>query len=332
MKNKINSLIKRVALVVSSLLFALVPIASVQADGFALTVAPMNQKIVVNPGETYEGSFKISNPVDSTEDSYYELSLEPFYISDDDKILFEDYNGSGEIINWITFEVPTEGKLEPNETSDVRYKIDVPNDVPAGGQYASIIATVRSESEINKSNDSRDDDSNKTSALIEETKRVAHLLYVEIAGHTIKEGKVEDINVPSFMFSGNITGSSTIKNEGNVHGTAYYKMQIYPLFSSEEVFTNEEEPEERTIMPDRSLYHETTWDKTPGIGIFNVVYTVEFEGTTAQVSKMVIICPIWLLFIILAVIFGIIIWIIMRIRSKGKKKTSKPATTVESAA
>ncbi len=323
MKNKINSLIKRVALVVSSILFALIPIASVQADGFALTVAPMNQKIVVNPGETYEGSFKISNPADSSEASYYELSVEPFYINDKDEILFEEYNGSGEITNWITFEVPTEGKLEPNETSDVRFKIEVPDEVPAGGQYTSIVATVSNESEKSRSNDHQNDDEDNASTSINEIKRIAHLLYVEIAGHTIKKGEIEDINVPSFLFSGSITGKSTVKNNGNVHGTAYYKMKVFPLFSSEEVFTNEEDPDERTIMPDRSLYHETPWEETPGIGIFNVVYTVEFEGTTAQVSKMVIVCPIWLLFIVLVIVFGIIIWIIMRIRARGKKKSKK---------
>lgn len=323
MKNKISSLIKRVALVVSSILFALVPIASVQASGFAMTVAPMNQKIVVNPGETYEGSFKISNPADSTEASYYELSVEPFYISDKEEIFFEEYNGSGEIVDWVTFEVPTEGKLEPNETSDVRFKIEVPDDVAAGGQYASIVATVSNEREKDSNNESKDDDSDSSSTSIKEIKRIAHLLYVEIAGHTVKKGEIEDISVPSFLFSGNITGTSTVKNNGNVHGTAYYKMQVYPLFSNEEVFNNEEDPDERTIMPDRSLYNETPWEKTPGIGIFNVVYTVEFEGTTAQVSKMVIICPIWLLFIILAVIFGIIIWIIMRIRARGKKNSKK---------
>ena len=323
MKNKINSLVKRVALVVSSIMFALIPMASVQAASFALTVAPMNQKIVVNPGETYEGSFKISNPADSTEASYYEIMVEPFYINDNEEIFFEEYNNSGEIVKWTTIEVPTEGRLEPNETSDVRFKIDVPNQVPSGGQYVSIVIRVMSETEKEKKDQSGDNSDNNTAAAITEVNRVAHLIYAEIAGHTVKQGEIEDISVPSFMFSGNITGKSTIKNTGNVHSNARYKMQVFPLFSNEEVFTNEEDPDERTIMPDRSLYNETAWEETPMVGIFNVKYSVEFEGTTAEVTKMVIVCPIWLLFIILAVIFGIIIWIIMRIRARGKKNSKK---------
>ncbi len=276
------------------------------AEGYGMTLSPMNQSVIINPGESRKVTFNISNTYFATEDIEYELSLEPFFIDENDGIYYESEGESGRILDWTTFNIPTSGKLVPNETKEVILTIDVPIDAPAGGQYVAAIVTMNNKGEKTQ---------NK-GVNIEEIRRMAHLIYAEITGSTVKSGEIIDANVPSFMFSGKITGSSTIKNTGNVHGQAKYTLQVFPLFSGEEVYTNEEKPDTKTVMPNRTVYRELSWNETPGIGIFNVVYTVEFEGATTQVKKMVIICPIWLLFIILFLIASSIIYLI----SKAKKR------------
>lgn len=276
---------------------------------YGFSMSPMDQQIVLMPGDSYESSLRVTNPGTHTTDLDYEVNVEPFYRNDDATAIFENIGGRGEMANWITITSHQTGHLSPNETDEVTFRIDVPEDAPAGGQYASVI--------VSSSSSANDD------AMIKETRRIGHLIYAEISGETVREGEIMNLNVPAFLLSGNITGSVSIKNTGNTHGVGTYKLQVFPLFSDEEVYTNEESPEQHLILPDQTLYTETAWENTPAVGIFNVVYTAEFAGKTVQVSKMVIKCPVILLFIIIFAIIAIIIYFVMR--AKNRKNSRKRA-------
>ncbi|MBR0431101.1 hypothetical protein IJJ05_02340 [Candidatus Saccharibacteria bacterium] len=329
MKNIIKISRKTLIFIISMLFvgtnFALSSVFAESSNG-GFMVGPMNQKIVLNPGDFYEASFTVSNPINNSNNIKYELSIQPFYVNDEYKTIFENIDKTGQMAEWITFNVPDTGILAPGEKTEIIFTINVPLDAPAGGQYASIIVS-------SLPNDEKDTTEDGTSAMINEVFQIGHLVFAEITGETVKQGEISDVNVPSFILSGNIFGSSSIKNIGNVHGTAKYTLQVFPLFSDEEIYTNEEAPSEentKTILPNRTLFNEVSWDETPDMGIFNVIYTVEFEGVTTQVSKLVIKCPIWLLFIIIFVIFAIIIWIVMRVKHHSKKsRKTEPTPTAE---
>lgn len=306
-KNRSGLLVALLAMAV-----ALLPFNGAWAEDSkgAFTVSPMNQKLILDPGESYTASFKIHAPATNNVDMNYEISVGAFYVDEDYETTFDEAGDMNQIVDWITIDSAKKGKLTPNEGEEVIFTIDVPKDAPAGGQYATIKVTSKA--------DESGESTSGTAATVQQVFQIAHLVFAEITGDTIHNGEIAEINVPSFLLSGNIAGTSAIKNTGNVHGSAKYTLQVFPLFSGEEVYTNEEEPETRTILPDRTLYNELTWENTPAFGIFNVIYTVEFEGVTAQVSKLVIKCPIWLLAIIIFIIAVLIIWLI--IRARGRKK------------
>ena len=290
------------------------PSANVCAEDpgtISFLMSPMYEKISLDPGESYSSSFTITTPSQATADFNYQVYTQSYYRDENNIAIFEDVEGHSQMVDWITIDSPTTGTLPPDGYATIRFTINVPENAPAGGQYAAItVGTAHPETQGS-------DDGIK----IQESIAMGYTVYAEITGETVKQGEITDINVPSFLFSGNITGSSSIKNTGNVHGDAIYKLQVFPLFSSEEVYTNEENPDIRVVLPDRTLYYETSWDNTPWLGIFNVLYTVEFEGVVSQVSKMVIVCPIWLLFVVIFGIIMLIIWIVLR--SKARKTPKK---------
>ena len=281
----------------------------VQAATVGFSMSPMKQSFVLNPGETYKSSFSISNPGTSEEDFYYKVSIAPFSYTDEKtgQTTTVENDGYSMIMDWIKIDSPTTGSIKPNGTEEIYFSVEVPRTAPSGGQYASIVV-------------SSNDESTGEGMMIKETISMAHSIYAEVTGNTVKQGEFSDVNVPGIILDGPIKGSSVIKNTGNTHGTATYTLQVYPLFSGEEVYSNEEKPDTYTIVPDRSYYNETAWDKTPTMGIFNVVYTVEYEGVVEKVSKMVIKCPLWMMFLVFFAIAAIIIWLFVRVRKHKKAK------------
>jgi len=272
------------------------------SESFALS--PMYDMVTLTPGEIFESSFTIVNPAGNTSNFYYQLRIDPF-TQDGDKITTTENGHYTDMKDWI--ELPkTEGVVAPNSSETVPYRIHVPLDAPAGGQYASISVS------------SKEDTAAEEGFSIHEVFEMGYLIYAEVAGETVRKGNITDVNVPSFLFTGNIYGSSSITNGGNVHSASTQILQVFPLFSKEEVFTNEEDPKEGWIMPGNTNFAKVTWEETPSVGIFHVIYNVEYEGVNSNVDKIVIVCPLWLLFVILLVIFLIIFKILW-----GKKKEKK---------
>ena len=301
--------IKSLVLGIVCSIFSVVGLAAPTFADAGITLSPLNQKIVLTPGETYQGSFRISNQAANTEDVKYKITIEPFHVDDNYDIKYENNGDMNQMVDWIKINDSIEGNISPNEGKDIHYSVDVPKDAPAGGQYAAIKITSVPQGEDLEGG-----------LNLKVSYGMAYIMYGEIAGTTERKGEITDISVPSFMFDGKISGTSSVKNTGNVHGEAINKLQVFPLFSNEEVYSNVEKPENRIILPGTTRTNVTTWEETPSVGIFNVVYNVEFEGVTKEVKKMVIICPIWLLVIIIAIILLLIFFIFAKSKKSKKNK------------
>ena len=317
MRIRIKQLVSRMAVLTVALACTLSTTAAWASEGdFGFTVSPMNQSIVLSPGDVYRGSFKVLNPNSNTEDLFYAVDKKSFYVDENYNTTYDEEDSP--IVSWTTIDSNTSGVLHPNESVDVVFTIKVPETAAAGGQYEAfrVISQAVGAGE--------GDSSNGGVTAIKEQLMIVHLLFAEITGETFRQGEVTNINVPGFLLNGDVYGESSIKNTGNIHSLATYSLQVFPLFSDEELYSNEEDSDVRNILPDRTRYNRTYWANTPTFGIFRVVYTVEFEGVTAQVNKIVIKCPIWMLAIIIFAIAAIIIYFVARAKAR---KTPRRAET-----
>lgn len=322
-KTKLKNVLMALVMLASSLASCIHAYADTNVQ--SMHVSPPYWHVVLVPGETYSDSLVVSNANDSTRSLEYELSIGSFSQAKDenskddygtvDHISISSYN---QMMDWITLE-KTGGTVKPNEKDIVNYTIKVPENAPAGGQYATIIVKDVTGKGANK-------DGN---VVIDSTFQFASIIYAEVAGETKMEGVIIDNSMPSFLLNGPLQASSMVKNNGNVHTDAQYTLQVWPLFSEEEICTNEEKPETSLVLPETERYHVQSCDSMPALGIFKAKQTVRIFGEISTVEKIVILCPLWLMFLILFVIIILIIWMFTKIKRNGKRKSSVSSGSTE---
>ena len=84
------------------------------------TLLPMSQRFLLMPGKVTEGSIKIVNPADATEDFSYKVTVTPYgVVGEDYKADLETDSTRTAIAKWIEIEEPT-GKIKPNESKEVK--------------------------------------------------------------------------------------------------------------------------------------------------------------------------------------------------------------------
>ena len=305
---KLKYLLVAVFATVTVALFGSGAVYADEVPEYRIQMSPARNDVgELKPGESYSGTFRVQNT--GKRAFSFTTGVAPYYVVDE--YYNPDYDSSNQytdIANWIKLSI-AEGNVEPNNEVEVAYTITVPADVPAGGQYAMLYA------EINPKDDSASEGSG-----IAVSRRVGMLLYSNVQGNTRKTGSVIENKVPTFLFNPPVQATSIVENTGNTHATAEYVLQVYPLFGDEEVYTNEENPAKLIVLPETRRLNTINWPNAPHLGIFRVKQTVTIFGESSTVEKTVFICPIWFLFIVIAIIFCAIFWIVTRIRARKQDR------------
>lgn len=273
------------------------------------SVTPMNRMVELVPGETYNFTVTMLNPVNSTENLDYKIHAAPY------SVVTEAYHADistqtdhTRMVDWITIPEPT-GTLAPNETREIEFTITVPDDAPGGGQYAAIMVGI--------DNKNQNYDNMSVTNVLE----IASIIYAKVDGEIIHKGEVVENNVPWFTADPKITLTSLIKNEGNMHEIASITITAKNVFTGETLVSAELDNGvyAELIMPDSQRFINKEVDELPMIGIINMQQNIYYNGETSTVEKNVLVCPIWFLILVVLTLTAII-WKIVKTVRKYKKK------------
>lgn len=268
---------------------------------------------LLTPGQVYEGEFTVLNPTLDGATSHYSITAGPLTFDDEYySPAFDDASDFNQIVDWVEIAEPS-GELAPQERRTIKYKITVPEDAPAGGQYMSFLVSAEDSAASGQSE----------GVAVAARSRIAVLLYSTVAGETREEGHVIENNVPAIVFDQPIKTSSLIINSGNVHIKAKYTLRIYPLFGEEEIYTNEESPVVSTVIPDTTLYNEKVWEDTPALGLYRVEQEIDFGDRIDRQETVTLVAPTW--FIVLAFLFiaSVMYGLIERISKRKEAKSQR---------
>lgn len=284
-------------------------------DDHTFTLTPMNQDVELTPGQVYTGYITVVNPSDATTDFPYKVSVTPFSVMGDDYAidLATEHNRSM-MTKWITVKEPT-GTLKPNESRQVEYTITVPENAPAGGQYATLTVTA------DKAADSND------GLTVQSVLEMASVIYAKVAGETVHEGKILENNIPAFAATTPVTLTAEIQNTGNVHDYATYAITVRDLFTGQVILPTSENDGRysEVIMPESTYYSQRELSNLPAIGIVNVSQTIRYNGEVSIKESNIIICPIWFMVLMLITIAALITTIVLIVKKHRKNKTLRSA-------
>ncbi len=292
---------KRLLLAMGVALAVLLPANTHAAQ--AITITPTSIDKVIKPGETLSGSTQVLNQADTAFD--FKVYSAPYSVNGEEyDPSFTPIPGATDVSKWIALKT-AKTHLEPYSTSALNYTIKVPANAKPGSYFGVIFA--------------------ETSSKVDGTgvvtqKRVGTVVYIQVAGNAVRQGKVITWDVPWFQ-EPNLTETLRLENTGSVHYPAIIHTEVKDLFGNPK-FTY---TQQRNVLPEKVRKVVIKWEKTPALGIFKVDGSVDILGQKQPLStKYVLVMSKSVQQGILIVVALIILYLIIRmIWRKRKSKRSK---------
>jgi len=230
-----KNLIPLFIFILGSFLF-LVPLA--HAD-IGITIYPLNYKLVLNPGQEWEGITTVVNPND------FPLTVKPEKeniiggAEGNISLTTEEMSQYG-LMNWISFD-EQEFTLEPKASKEFHYKIKIPDNAPPGGHYAAVLFRGIPPEEMTG---------------IGVSGRTGTVILVEVTGDVVKKAEITSLDAPTFIAHGPLDIHFKVKNDGNTYLFPEGKVVVSGWFQKTELTW-----QQKVVFPGFERTYDVSWNK-----------------------------------------------------------------------
>ena len=244
-----------------------------------LQISPVSARLSLEPGKTVEKEFTVTNS-----------GSVPFEF----RVYASPYSAEGEnysndfisqtqytkISEWIDFIGPDDSlakeltlTLNSGQSIDIKYQINVPENVSGGGQYACIFAETV--------------DDGKIAEGIKAISRAGLIVIGSVEGEVRRLVKIGDIDINPVLYNGKVNVTANVENTGNMDFQASLSVSIKSFFGKE--LYNRQVV--NTVFPETTRKVYTEWDDTPYYGLFRLSSTVSALGTEVKSERDILVMP-----------------------------------------
>lgn len=290
-----------------------------RADG-SLQVTS-SSRAVIAAGETFEYNLEAVNTDDQP--ITYMVSASSYYVNSADysSASFNIDNTYTQLHRWITFQDQNGNWAEevtrtvPSGGEDIlTYRITVPEDIPAGGQYAVIFF------EMTGSEPEGMEGSGVTTVI-----KPGCIVYASTqGGETRAEAHINYMDTTSFIVDGNFKTTASVTNTGNTDIPVTYTLTMKTVFGRTvyEV-TPANSDSSKYVLPETTWEITDDWTETPLMGIFNETFTLSVNGEDFTLNSVMVKLPIFVIVLMILFLTIIIGWIIILVKNRRDRKARR---------
>jgi len=250
-----------------------------------ITASPVTQKFVLDAGSTQTGQFKVVNTGDIAFD--FTVYAKPYSVQGQNYSpnYTDESAARADAYKWVSFDI-TKGTLNPGDSQDITYTIDVPKGASIGGHYGVLFAeTQPKQAEGNQ---------------VARKKRVGTILRVNVNGNINEKGSVLRSSIPGFQFSPPLQASLDVKNDGNVDFNVDSNIEVHDVFGN----LKYKDKKSNIVYPDTTRHIEQNWQSAAWLGLYKVDLHASYLGNDFKVSHYVLMIPRWLIALVFMLLVG----------------------------